>query len=420
MLNDQESRTSPVNCFFFGVGDHGGGPSIAEVEFFNRFIGSRPAGDAGYSTCSRFFDAAAQAPNIPVYRGDLHMHAVGCYSVLRDLKDAVRRCERGLQHAARALAINGETDACLRSAWKTTLFNQFHDILPGSCSPDAAEQAIAELGGVQGVCRDASYRALKALSQTLPASTREGEFRIFNTLPFDVTVPLHIEAFKCYNPSAAFRDQDGSEILIQEVLPSVRCSNRRWEFVDTLPARGFKSYCFDVETHVERPDPGAIHFRPADRISVTDKHIGPDGIFASEGPGNKPAPILEAPIRFLVLDDQSDTWGHGVQTYDAVEGAFDPVSSAALSGPVTARLYQQWSYGHSTVQAIYSIYERLPGVYLELAANWTEGRKILKVEIRPAGARSSHLTLQGAGGPIAAQADGRERPLHHWAWVPTP
>jgi alpha-mannosidase len=413
LLNDEEYRQNPVNGFFFGVGDHGGGPSIAEIEFFNRFINGQPAGDAGYSTCLRFFDEAVLNPNIPTYCGDLHRYAVGCYSVLRDLKDAVRCCEHGLQFASRALAINGETNACLGTAWKTMLFNQFHDILPGSCSPNAAEQAKAELGGVQSVWRDTAYRALKSFSKAHRTFAPQGEFRIFNTLPFDVTVPLHIESFGYYDPNAAFKDEDGKEILLQEVLPSVRFANRRWEFVDSLPAQKFKSYYFDNETIVERAAPGASHFQKVGESSTKDKQTGAEKVI-----GKTLERILESPVRFLVLDDKSDTWGHGVDAFDTVEGVFVLVSSADLSGPVTDKLYQQWSYGKSTLQAVYSFYKHLPGIYVEFKANWREERKILKIEICLSGVRSPVITMQGAGGPIERRTDGKEMPLHHWIWVP--
>ena len=108
--------------------------------------------------------------------------------------------------------------------------------------------------------------ALKSVSQSHPASAKQGEFRIFNTLPFDVTVPLSIESMVYYHPNAAFRDGEGNEILIQETLPSVRCLSHRWEFVDSLPAQGFKSYHFDNETLVERAPSEAIHFCPIKRV----------------------------------------------------------------------------------------------------------------------------------------------------------
>ncbi|MCP4406140.1 MAG: alpha-mannosidase, partial [bacterium] len=107
LLQDREYHDFPVNCYFFGVGDHGGGPAIAEIECYNHFIQQQAAGDVGYSSCLRFFEEAGQIPNIPVYSGDLHRHAVGCYSVVRDIKHAMRRSEHHLQFASRALQMAG-------------------------------------------------------------------------------------------------------------------------------------------------------------------------------------------------------------------------------------------------------------------------------------------------------------------------
>jgi alpha-mannosidase len=418
LLNDEEYRKNPVNCYLFGVGDHGGGPSIAEIEFYNRFIQNQPEKDAAYSTCLRFFEEAAQGAAIPVYRGDLHMHAAGCYSVMGDVKQAVRGCEHGLQVAARALAMNKESDARLRAVWKTTLFNQFHDILPGSCSPDAADRARAELGGVESTWRDTAYTALQSVSGTRPAWAAEGEFRIFNTLPFEVTVPLQIESFAYYKPNAAFRDEEGNEILIQEVLPSVRCMNRRWEFVDSLPAQGFKAYAFDNATPVDRPDHETIHFQAGDAIATAAVRVSDGGTISLRPQSDEPLAVLEQPMRFLVMDDRSDTWGHGVKTFDAVVGAFELEASSVLSGLVTGKLYQRWRYGSSTLEVTTSLYPRLPGVYLDVTVTWGEKRKLLKMEIHPAGADLPVVTMQGAGGAIEREADGRELPLHHWLWLP--
>ena len=121
----------------------------------------------------------------------------------------MRGGEQGLEFAARALKMNGQSDACLEPAWKTTLFNQFHDILPGSCAAAAADQAKAEQGGVGNIWRETAYGALKSFSQGHPAKEKQGEFRIFNTLPYEVTVPLSVESMVYYHPDAAFRDAAG-------------------------------------------------------------------------------------------------------------------------------------------------------------------------------------------------------------------
>jgi len=412
-LSVAEYRAHPVNCYFFGVGDHGGGPSLREIAYFNEWIEKFGNGEVGYSSCERFFTEAENTPDLPTYSGDLHMHAVGCYSVVRSLKDAVRKNEHLLQFAGRALALNGESESRLDPLWKKVLFNQFHDILPGSCAPHAADQARQEMGGVEDAARTMSYAALKSLTAARPVTAKEGEFRIFNTLPFPITRPLEIESFMYYREGAAFRDGDGKEIEIQEVQPSVRCANRRWTFIDTLPAGGFNTYYFDNDTVVSRPPADDIHYRPGDLAAADLAEVRCCGTIFS-GAGEKRRPLLDYPARFLVLNDASDTWGHSVRAYDEVIGSFSLDSAVVLPGAPASSVYQRWCYHNSRIEVIYTIYRGLPQIYLELRVVWTEDRKILKMELQPQGFHLPVFNMQNAGGAVRRRADGGELPLHHW------
>jgi len=430
MLDDEEYKKQKTNCYLFGVGDHGGGPSIDEIKFYNKYMEGRPKGDMGYSTCNNFLSEAEKIiKKIPKYSGDLHFHAIGCYSVMRDVKNAMRNSEHALSYAARALKMNGKKDDCLDETWKTTLFNQFHDILPGSCAPAAAENAKGELKGVESACKDTAYSALKSISQKKKPKVKEGEFRIFNTLPFEVTAPLSIESMVYFRENAAFKDAKGSLIEIQEVLPSVRCANRRWEFVDTLPAKDFKSYHFDNSKIVERPKSDSVHFQPG------NPHLLRKQIIKNLHPARKAGDFIGysllhegatgwtsgdslSSVKFLVLDDKSDTWGHGISKYDSVEGEFKLESTSVMTGSVTGKLCQKFTYGKASLDIIYSTYSRIPGVYADIKVKWAEHRKILKMEIHPEKANSPLLHMQCAGGSARRAADGSELPMHHWSWMP--
>lgn len=402
MLEDDEYKQQAANCYLFGVGDHGGGPVIDEIKFYNKFMEGRPKNDIGYSTCQKFFEEAERIPNIPKYSGDLHCHAIGCYSVMGDIKNAMRNSEHALEYASRALKMNGEKDDCLEDSWKTTLFNQFHDVLPGSCALAAAENAKGELKGVETFCKDTAYSALKSISLKHKPEIKEGEFRIFNTLPFEVIIPLSVESMVYFRENAAFKDAKGNLIEIQEVLPSVRCLNRRWEFIDTLPASGYKTYHFDNGSIVERPESDSVHFKPAGHADA-----------------NKFAQALKSSVKFLVLDDKSDTWGHGISKYDSVEGEFKLGSTSVMSGSVTCKLCQKFTYGKSSLDVIYSTYQKLPGIYADIKVRWVEHRKILKMEMKPDGSNSPFILMQCAGGSAKRVANGNELPLHHWSWMPT-
>jgi len=414
-LGDPFIRRHAANALLFGVGNHGGGPSVAQIECVKQYMREHPSEDMGYSSCLRFFEEAAQSPDIPTYVDEnLHQHAVGCYSVLRPIKALVRESERALLRAERALALNGTDAARLAPLWKTTLLNQFHDILPGTCSPAASDQARRELGGVAAQSRDIVYAALKPMTMAAPVSTREGEFRIFNTLPFAVTVPLSIESMPYFKENAVFRDGQGNAIAIQQTLGSVRsrCSHR-WEFVDRLPARGFKSYAFEGGALPDPREHATVHFVPGTGVEMDELTVRSGESITHQG-----VPLFSRPITYCVLADDSDTWGHGVQRYEKVTGAFELESSSVQCGPVTCKLHERWRYGASGLDAVYALYEGMPGVYLDLTVNWAEHRGILKMEVPCATDTPDTFTMRLAAGTTSQAADGKELPLHEWLHLP--
>lgn len=413
-LDDAEYTPDKVNCVICGMGDHGGAVTIAEIEFSKKYMEGHPAGDTAFSTLHKFFADAEKQKKIPTYEGDLHMHAVGCYSAVRTIKAGVREAEHALEFTSRALRMADKNAASLAPLWKTLLFNQFHDVLPGSCVRTTAQQALDELGGVASQARDISYSALKTVSTRRKVTFKEGEFRAFNTLPHPVTVPLAIESLTYFKPGAVMKDEKGRIIHYQEVLPRSRAFTHRWEFVDTLPSQGCKSYHMDgghfIPSVVDVPFP---HFEDGDRIAEGDRVVIGDGRIELSG-----TPLLASPIRFVLLDDASDLWGHGVRRFDAVKDDFNLISAHVLHGPITSKLHQRFACHKSTIDVVYSLYRGMPGIYLEVDVNWAEDRKILKMQIQPQGASSPVLTMEAAGGIVERKADGCELPLHQWAWVP--
>lgn len=409
-VTDPEYSHHKTNAFLFGLGDHGGGPTILEIEYFKQFADSQPIGDVGFSSCARFFAEAEQRESIPTYSGDLHMHAVGCYSVVRDLKQLVRSGEAALMQASRAEDMATGTNDSFESAehlgpaWRTLLFNQFHDILPGSLSPDAADHARQELGSVHQAARAATYASMKKLSLDERPAIREGEFRMFNTLPHPITVPLSVQSFLYFREGAAFRDADMKQIAIQEVPPDVRCGSHRWVFVDTLPAQGFKSYHFDGATTMRATLPKDRHFV---------KGGFPDHADASRVPW---MPGLR--MRFVTIDDESDTWGHGVASFGDGTPVSSLVGESHASGVVLDSVFRQFESGKSEIDVVFSRYAELDGIYLDIRVRWSEKRQILKLEFDRDGLLFDQIEMQGAVGSIWRRADGTEQPMHRWIRIP--
>ena len=73
---------APATMGFYGVGNHGGGPTKENIESILRWKGDM---QMEFSSPDRFF-ANVSAEGLPVVRGELFHHASGCYSVHSGVK----------------------------------------------------------------------------------------------------------------------------------------------------------------------------------------------------------------------------------------------------------------------------------------------------------------------------------------------
>lgn len=120
----------------FGVGNHGGGPTKQNIETIQRWQLKDDGSTLTMSSPVAFFEQAMKE-TLPYYQGDLQMHAIGCYSIQAEVKKWNRQAEQLLQATEKFASFAQQlTGQCypqqMDRAWKNVLFNQFHDILPGS------------------------------------------------------------------------------------------------------------------------------------------------------------------------------------------------------------------------------------------------------------------------------------------------
>lgn len=124
---------------FYGVGNHGGGPTHAALDRLTEMMRSDTS--LIFSDPERYFQRLERMGNsIPVIRGDLQHHASGCYATDSPGKEANRRAEAELTDAEKMMSVAHQLLQLpyqgqeLNRAWKSLLFNQFHDIMGGCAS----------------------------------------------------------------------------------------------------------------------------------------------------------------------------------------------------------------------------------------------------------------------------------------------
>jgi alpha-mannosidase len=139
----------PAMLRSYGVGDHGGGPTRRDIERILDMDTWPVFPRVRFSTYAAFFALAEQVRDrLPVVDRELNVVFTGCYTSQSRIKAANRTIEARLAEAeafsaAAALAAGGRsrTEVFAR-AWEKALFNQFHDILPGSGVTDTREYAL--------------------------------------------------------------------------------------------------------------------------------------------------------------------------------------------------------------------------------------------------------------------------------------
>ncbi|MBW4445899.1 MAG: alpha-mannosidase [Spirirestis rafaelensis WJT71-NPBG6] len=235
-----QSQTNLQDCLWLpGVGDHGGGPTRDMLETAQRWQKSSFFPQLEFTTAEKYLQQIKQTggqgdketrrqgdigtwetsfppsptpplshsptPPFPTWNDELYLEFHrGCYTTHADQKRWNRRCEKLLYEAelfaALATIICEATypKAEIEAAWKKVLFNQFHDILPGSSITEVYTDALPTWQEVEKVGSKILQNSLSAIAShiTLPEPPQPESLPVivFNSLNWQrsevVTVSL--------------------------------------------------------------------------------------------------------------------------------------------------------------------------------------------------------------------------------------
>ena len=414
-------RDVPV---FWGLGNHGGGATRRDLETIDAFIARERRVRIVHSTPDRFYDAVKDAAAAAlIHVGDLQRSFTGCYTSLSRLKrQAVSSLGRLVQtEAAEAAAwwLAGREAPAeeLREAWKLHVFNDFHDVLTGTCVESAERDALGQYGRAEDIARMASLAAVSSLnrgsrnSPSLPVT-------VLNANPSLRRGPVEFECMADHRPfwkgtwrMRLFR-ADGREVVCQEEQPESLLPFNNWRrrisFVDDLPGVGVTRYylkAFEVRGHVP-VDPPLAH-----RAGPKSGLIAALAAFARYPAGG---PLFEP----LVMDDTADSWGTGRGSYRKITGRFKPACPPFVieQGPVRTITRSILAYGASRIVLDAIVYPSWPVIELKFRVTWNEERRRLKLAV-PTSLASPVLLAEVPGGAILRPDDGEEHVHGRWLVV---
>ena len=424
---------------FYGVGNHGGGPTIKNILSLKGLMKSEE-GVYEFSSPERFFEEISEE-SLPVYTGDLHHHSSGCYSTIMNLKALNRKAEAALTDAEKAeimavlTGVKREAEN-LKELWKPTLFNQFHDILCGCCIKEGIKDAIYDYGASISGASNRMNKALQAIAWNIDTSKKQPvilnktDFRlwenenvgtpfiVFNPNSFPVKTPLSLGTLV-----KSVEDCHGNPIPTQKIRASrtaVLRTSDNWdtEIIADVPAMGWKLYYIYANKEAEEAFeelPFKNNTLENDGLSVHISDEGYiDGIFDKE----LQTEYLSAPILPLIIDETDcDTWAHGVFSFNNVVGKFsNPEIVFENSGAIRRDIRIKYTYNRSSLITDIAIYRGLNRVYLNFKVNWQEKHKMLKIAI-PTVFKNAKDTASVPYGFIERGADGLEEPMQKWLFT---
>lgn len=193
----EEKQTQNSCLVLWGIGNHGGGASREDLVRIRTFC--KEAAEQGISIShSNALDYFAEqnTDELPVVNTSLRPVFVGCYTSMcrikqkhREAENARALCEKMMAHAG----LKTDRDELLK-AGKAVLFNEFHDILPGTSIRAVEDQALAELDYANTVYRTNINRAFLKLCSGQPKAV-EGEIpvMVYNPHPYAIETDVEVE-----------------------------------------------------------------------------------------------------------------------------------------------------------------------------------------------------------------------------------
>ena len=413
---------------FYGVGNHGGGPTRANLDSIRRLNGANGGPDLRCSSPRAFFDRAAHGDGIPVHADELQHHGVGCYSAHSGIKRWNRRAENALQRAEKwatvAHAVTGVEYPLdeLSAAWKLLLFNQFHDTLAGTSIAPAYEDARDQIGHASSVAGAVFNRAVQAISSRIEIRPEQDmtPVVVFNPHAWPLRADVELEFAGFRDADAAMADDDGAPVPVQRTRShaTVNGARGRVVFPADVPPLGYRVY---------RLLPAVVEAAPA--VAATDTTLENDRLAVEVDPETgwlSRLVLKETGVDLVagqsrghavVVADESDTWGHRVRTYDEVVGSFECTSVRLVeSGPVRSIVRIESRYGASTLSE--ELLLSADARFLEVRAvlDWRERHRLLKLRF-PTAIVTDRATFEIPYGHVERPATGDEEPAQAWVDV---
>jgi Alpha-mannosidase len=442
---------------FYGVGNHGGGPTIANIKAIKKMQQEQGGESYVFSSPNEYFELIKeQNINIPIVKDDLQHHASGCYSTHSETKRNNRRAEERLlcaemfvTMAYRLLALNYPKEK-FQDAWENVMFNQFHDIMGGCSIREAYRDAGEFYGKALTIGAEVLNSAIQRISWAIDTMGNEeiavdkekdrilweqgdrgAPLVVFNPLSWEVEMPVKVN-----KKLTEVRDEKGNPVEIQIVRGSQTIEgDDKWNtvFIGKIPPMGYRVYSVYRNSALKIGESeifelnnleGCIGFNSGQewvmennflRLEV-ESHTG--FIKRLYDKKNDVEVFKERGAVPVVIDEvDSDTWAHGIFEFRReVAKFYDAEIRVVENGPVRVMMRVTNRYNNSVLRQDFILYRDKAEIEVQVKLEWREKHKLLKLSF-PVNVTGPKTVYEIPYGYIERPVNGEEEPGQRWVDV---
>ncbi|BAU66298.1 glycosyl hydrolase 38 domain protein [Stanieria sp. NIES-3757] len=428
-----ESQTGLQDIFWLpGVGDHGGGPTKDMLEVATKWNNSPFFPQIQFTTASQYLAKIKQTKiSFPTWQDELYLELHrGCYTTHADQKKFNRYCE-GLLYQAELFAtlattideerfdcgtlshyLNGNPNfvksqpwqSLIEIAWKKVLFNQFHDILPGTSIPEVfAEanqdwQAVIEIG--ETILKQALAAIASQIKLPLPPQPTAKPIVIFNSLNWIRDEVVSLAATKS---NWEVYDLQGNKLPSQ-----LSCDNQLLFLAEAIPSVGYRLFWI-VATEVTQENQFPDYFVLENqylKVKVNPTTGNLDSICEKT---NQQEILQGAGNQLQAYRDRGQYWDAWDIDPDYQKYPLPPTELISIEwldyGTIQQRLRVIRKLGSSTFTQDYLLQTNSPLLKITNTVDWQETQVVVKAAF-PLNLTSDYATYEIACGAIA-------RPTNH-------
>ena len=444
----QENPDLEVAMRCWGIGNHGGGPSRQDVEDINRLI-EKYAGNVEivHSNPDDFFaDKIPSVGALPQVAEDLIPSWVGCYSTLVEIKQLHRKLENALISAEKISVVAQEAiqldypAAQLEEAYRCLAILQFHDVLPGTCTKPAVEEALRIGNYAMELAERIVTKAMFLLTaDEKPGGNGEIPVFVWNPHPYAVQNTVECEFMLAdQNWEHTFTSLrayvDGKELPCQVVKED---SNFNLDWRKRLAIAGkFKPFGItriDIKPYqterpvIQTPDTPVYHFDNGQMQVDINMMTGLVDRFCADGKE------LVTPGAFTleVFHDTADPWRIDVTRIDEKKGEFTLLTGTEAArmagvkdsqfkpvrviedGVLFTKIEALFGYQDSRARIVYTLPKKGKRFGIDLTSLFAEKDTCLRLTI-PTAMNEPVFRGQSVFGDKPLYNDGRESAAQQW------